>query len=365
MRFRDKRFEAALAAGLLAAAMSLGSLTAYGQQAETQPAAAEIQPAAAETQPAAPAAAEEATAEAPTAEPADIDELIRQLDANRFSQRQTATHELARLGVKAIAALEKAAVGESREVTTRSIDILKRHFKDGTADAKAAAKESLERIKKGEHPVASRLADQALNPEPEAAPPMAVPRIGVVPGQIQIRMQAIGGANGQRIQMKNVNGIKEVEVQEQDRKVKIVDDPQNGIKMEITEKKDGKETTKKYAAKNADDLKKQDPEAHKIYEKYSRQQGGIQIQGIQIGGVPLRVAPRAIPVAPQRRILPNQDQIADQLDKVQKQLEAATERIKAISDKADSADGESLRKGLEELQEAGKQLQETRQKLRP
>src|SRR2546426_468022 len=83
-------------------------------------------------------------------------------------------------------------------------------------------------------------------------------------GQIQIQVQAggVAGPGGfKRMHMKNVNGVKEIEVDDNGKKVKIVDDPNNGIKVEVTEKnKEGKEETKKYEAKNADELKKNHPE---------------------------------------------------------------------------------------------------------
>ncbi|MCO6456302.1 MAG: hypothetical protein J5I93_13470 [Pirellulaceae bacterium] len=311
-----------------------------------------------------PAQTGEPAAEEATQPAADVDQLIRQLDANRFAERQTASNQLSRLGAAAIPALEAAAQGASREVTTRAIDILKRHFEGGAADAKDAARQALERIQKGDNAVASRLAEQALNPEPEQPPPMPVPGIGgIAPAQIQIRMQAIGGANGQRIQVQNVNGVKTIEVQENGRKIKIEEDPNKGIQVEVTEKKDGKETTQKYAAKSAEELKKQHPEAHKIYDKYSQQQGGIQIQAIQLGAVPIQLAPRALRGLP--RAGQDMKDVAERLEKVQKQLQEAAERIKAISDKTDSADSDALRKSLEQLQDAAKQLEETRQKIQP
>ena len=63
-------------------------------------------------------------------------------DANKFADRQRATEELSRLGTKAIPALKRAAMGDSREAITRSIDILKRHFREGAPQAKEAAKKA-------------------------------------------------------------------------------------------------------------------------------------------------------------------------------------------------------------------------------
>jgi exonuclease VII small subunit len=77
------------------------------------------------------------------------------------------------------------------------------------------------------------------------------------------------GVQVRRVTMTNNNGVKQIEAEEGNRKVKIKDDPNNGIEMEVTETKDGKEATQKYQAKNAEELKKNHPEAHKIYEQYN------------------------------------------------------------------------------------------------
>ncbi len=291
---------------------------------------------------------------------ADLDGLIRQLDSNRFAERQAASNELARLGAQAIPALEKAALGDSREATTRSIEILKRHFTEGTAKAKAAAKRALEKIAASEHAIAARAAQQALNPPPEEAPPAALPG---VPAQIQIRVQAIQNAGAQRIQIQNNNGTKKIEVQEGERKIKIEIAPNNGIQMEVTEKKDGKQVTEKYAAKDEAELKKKHPEAHKLFEKYNNNPQGIRIQAIQgIGNVPIRInRARALPVRPGQ---PRND-LPGQLEKVRKQLEEARERIKKAAENVDSADAEALRKGLEQLEEAARGLKEVHEKLQP
>ena len=108
--------------------------------------------------------------------------------------------------------------------------------------------------------------------------------------------------------MRNVNGAKEVDVDETDRKIKIHEEPQKVIRIEVTTKKNGKDVTEKYEAKDAEELKKRHPEGHKIYELYGKTQGGlggIQIQ-IQGGAVPLfrmPVLPGNVPV-PQMQLLP-------------------------------------------------------------
>ena len=77
--------------------------------------------------------------------------------------------------------------------------------------------------------------------------------------------------------------------------VKITEDAAGGVQMEVTRKKDGKETTEKYSAKSRDELKKAQPEACRLYDKYAQQQNvRIQIQALP----GLQPAARAIPARP-------------------------------------------------------------------
>ena len=84
-----------------------------------------------------------------------------------------------------------------------------------------------------------------------------------VPGATQERR------NTHEIKIHNVNGVKNIYVTENQRKITIIDDPNRGIKIEITDTQDGKPVTRTYSAKNIDELQKKNPEAHKLYKKYS------------------------------------------------------------------------------------------------
>jgi hypothetical protein len=227
-----------------------------------------------------------------------IDELAQQLDHTSFAQRQAATKELEKGGKQAIPALETAAMGTSREKTTRSIDLLKKFFETGDETTKAAAKEALTRLSSCNRPSAASRAQAALHPKPPVEQiPWQLPGGGVA--QIQVQVQMIGGKGFKRMSMKNVNGVKDIEVEERDRKLKIHEEPTGKIEVEVTEKKDGKQTTSKYQADSADELKKKHPEAHKIYEQYGKGNGGagIQIHGIQIQGggqLPMRIEPKPV-----------------------------------------------------------------------
>jgi len=297
-----------------------------------------------------------------------IDALIKQLDDANFNKRQAASVQLARGGRQVAEALEKAAQGDSREVTTRSIDVLKKLMESDDGETKAAAKAAMENLAKCDKPAAAKRAQEILNPKPEPAPEQPFPgggiRIGGGQIQLQMNVQAIGGKGVKRVTIKQVNGVKDIDVAEGDRKIKIHDDPNQGIKVQITEKKDGKEETSKYEAKDADELKKKHPEAHKIYEEYTKKNAGgaIQIQGIQIGpGGGIQIKPGkvpAIPLPPQIQAVPKQPvekpKAAAKIEKATKELQEITELLKKRAD-----GGEELQKAVERLEELTRQLKET------
>lgn len=305
----------------------------------------------------------------------DFGELVNQLDADKFADRQAASHKLAEGGKAAIGALAEAAQGPSREASTRAVEILKNHFQKGDEATKAVAKEALEKISKGTNSAAARRAEVALNPKPEN--PQVLPGlpagIRLVPGRVQIQVQGnAGGGIVRRVSIRVTNGVKEIDVDDNGKKVKILDDPNNGIKIEVTEKnKEGKEETKKYEAKNADELKKNQPDAHKIYEEYSKQPGGIQIQGIQIQGNALPFG--AVPAVGRNRVQPlpqrvppvrpaaEEKQQNERIDAAQKRLDEAMQQIKKLAQGNVQAD--ELRKLSELIEGAKKQLEEAKAKI--
>lgn len=281
----------------------------------------------------------------------DIETLIRELDANRFSRRQAASEKLKKLGVAATEGLTKAALGDGREAATRALEILIDQYSHSDEQVKKAAEAALKKIETSEKPAVARRASEALHPKPPPPAPRAMPAF---PGQIQIQVQGI--AIGQGIQVRNVNGVKTIEAKEKDRTVKIVDDPNNGISVTITETKNNKKTTRQFKAKDAAELKKKHPEAFKAYEKY-KGQGGI-IQGFMIR--PGAALP-AIRLQPARVAQPREQKITGQLRDVARQLDQTRDLLKKASGKP----GEAARiaEALEQLEKARKTLQEALEKM--
>ena len=308
-----------------------------------------------------------------------IAELIKQLDAEDFKARQAASTKLEERGKEAIESLEKAATSDSAEASTRALEILSKHHAGTNAELKAAALAALQKIAATDKGTAARRAAEILNPKPTA--PQTDPNVplgggrgiriapgGIAPGGIRFRVEALGGVGGlKRMSVKNVDGVKEIEAQEGDRTVKINDDPAKGIKVSVTQKKDGKEETKEYEAKNAEELKTKHPEAHEFYKQYAQKEADIRVDvfpavpgapGIVPGiAPPLPIAGRARPVM----ILRDPEAMAEQLDKVQKQLEAASDRLKKIVESADNQ--AEIKKAIEALDETRKELDGVKAKI--
>jgi hypothetical protein len=177
-----------------------------------------------------------------------IDRLVAGLDAPRFSERQAASEKLAALDVAALPALEKAAKGESLEATTRAIELLKRLLDSPQESARADARQALQRLVKGDRPKASRLAQDVLKAKEQE--------------------DAVSAAmNGRRVCVQNINGGRQVDIEEGNRKIRINDGNGQPIKIEVTTKANGKDSTEKFEAKDVEELKKKHPGAYQIYSE--------------------------------------------------------------------------------------------------
>lgn len=302
-----------------------------------------------------------------------VAELIKKLEAENFAERQAASDELVKRGKAALPALAEAARSESAETVTRSLDILRQQLEDKDTELQAAAKDALEKLAKGEGAAARRAAEM-LKPKATAAPQQAVPMaIPLAPG---IRVFGGGGAiriaaaaadgGGRKVSMKEVDGVKEIDVVEGDRTIKINDDPAKGIKVQVTEKKDGKEETKQYEAKSAAELKEKHPAAHKLYEEYKSGGIAIRFEALPVlPALPGGFAPAPVPaIAPPVRAVPpalilNAKEFNDRLSKVQQQLDEATAKLKKLAGN-DAAEIKSI---LESLEQSKKDLDEARTRV--
>ncbi|MCU0877419.1 MAG: hypothetical protein MUF06_06495 [Pirellulaceae bacterium] len=233
----------------------------------------------------------ESAADAVRVDPA---QWIKQLESAEFSERQEASRKLAEAGREAFEALESAAKDGSREVISRAIEILRRHHEGGEDATREAATAALNRLAGSSHSSAAKQAREALDPpkEPEGIPlnaalPAVRPAIRLQIGAIQ--RAGLPAGNIRRTHVRSINGKREIEVQDGDKITKVKELEGDALEAEITEKVNGKETTRKIAAKNLDDLKKQDEAAAKIYEQHAGRGAAAPRGGFAPGAIPAQL----------------------------------------------------------------------------
>ena len=199
----------------------------------------------------------------------DIAQWIAKLNAKTFGDRQEATAKLFRSGIDAFPQLVEAAkTSQIRETVTRCVEIIKRHWKEGTPDAKSKAETALQELEKSSNLLAANRAKSILRPPRVAAPRrfggnrvlgggLARPRIRVM--RVQRLQIPVAQGNFNR-SVKIIAGKKKISINEKPGEIKI----------EVSDvDKDGKPVIKKWKAKSAADLKQNDPEGYKIYQQYA------------------------------------------------------------------------------------------------
>ncbi|PQO39122.1 hypothetical protein C5Y96_04470 [Blastopirellula marina] len=103
-----------------------------------------------------------------SAEPVDGDQQqtirrwIRQLDADRYAERQQAADELAKLGKDAIPEIEKAALTGTGEVASRSVDLLKGYAGSPDDEISSMAYSALKRLAASGNQTAGYIAEEAI-----------------------------------------------------------------------------------------------------------------------------------------------------------------------------------------------------------
>ena len=313
--------------------------------------------------------------ETPVAEEeGDIAQWVKELDADDYGTRQAAQQKLEKAGESAIDSVREAALGESQEAASRAIDILRKHVQGTDSAVKNAATAALKKLAEGENAIVADRAENALRPAPDKpeqpqenvrpAGPRVIPFGGRGGIRIEARAIQIGGKGARKVSIKNVDGNKEIDVEEGERKIKIVESADGHIKLKVEGKKDDMDGSMEVEADNEEDLKKKDPEAHKIYKKYAN--GGVGGAKIEFGAFPagprgIRIAPalpRAVPDLPDEK----RKEVEERLKEALKRLEAAQEGFGIEAIPAEGADAriealEKIRAQLEkQVEEVQKQI---------
>ena len=210
-----------------------------------------------------------------------------------------------------------AANSKSGEVALRAMQILETLYRTAPCATHEKVQVALEKLAQGSPGLAADRASELIKPSP--APLIGRQGVVVQGAQIQIggnvqlggnlQVIALGGGNANlKVRIQNINGRRIVDADEGARVIHIEDDPQS-IEVKVTQTVQGNQQTTVYTVKTLDTLKKNHPEAAKIYDRYLGNGAlGLNNVGAQLRlQVQAQVAPGQaipVPVVPQPNIAP-------------------------------------------------------------
>jgi hypothetical protein len=271
------------------------------------------------------------------ADEAQIDQWIVLLRGENFQGRREAIAKLAQADVDAVQPVADLAAEGEAELVRSCVSILKQIQDRGSDKGKEAAKTALEELAKSDLPQVANAAATALKGGADELP--------VLPG--------IRGGRNVRIGIRQINGRRSITIKDPNREVTIEDENGKNIKMTVEEQVNGAPQKKEYQADDLDDLKKKDPGAAELYEKYTKQ-NPIQVQFRAFGGPipPGFPIPAGLPGAPRGAAAPAAN---EKIETALKKLSAAQEKLEKLKsqDKVEPAQIDEL---LDELKAAEKEL---------
>jgi hypothetical protein len=301
---------------------------------------------------------------------AQADEIggwIKDLSSDDFDVRKSATRKLVEAGKPTIEPLAKAVDGNDLETTVRGMSVLTELARSADEEIRKSARAALEELAKSKNRAVAQRAEAVI--KPLNAEPVPQPGIG---GGININVQGniiVGNGGARRLNVRTHQGPngRQTEVEEDDRKIQI-DEPNDGsITIKVTEPPDakGERKAKSYEAKNLDDLKKNHPDAHALYEKYRANNGRMVIGGpgrIMFG--PPRMQLPVAPVIPANAIPPRLigPKGIDDIAQTRKQLDKTLEQLEALAGK-DKATADEIKEAAQQLKQAIQRLAEVQQQL--
>ncbi|MBQ16506.1 MAG: hypothetical protein CMJ65_05225 [Planctomycetaceae bacterium] len=280
-------------------------------------------------------------AAAESATPEKIREWIDALTSRDFEVRRDASRKLLTAGQLVVKAVATAADGKDLERTTRCIALLRKMLASMNKATKSAAESALKQLTKSRSRGVARRAAAAL-PKPDPSPGRgAVSR------------------NTTRMSVRVRNGRRTINVTSGGRNIIIEDVNGKEISVRVTDTVKGQAKTRETKAADAADLKKKDPEAHKLYEQYAVKNRVLIRQGGR-AGVQNRF-PRLIPrigrAGGRALSLPRGSPWHQQVERAYKQVEEAVTRLEQLA-KQPKASPAELRDVLKRLTTARKTLAE-------
>jgi hypothetical protein len=341
---------------VFAASLFISGL-AFAQAAAPAAGTATAPPAPAQTKPDAGAPKPEVTPQQQK-----IADLIKQLGSPDFPTRDAASNELLKLGPEALPALKEALKSEDPSIQSYAEFLVPKI--EGARDPRDGRRVRVI----GRNGAGQQFGIVGNRAGAAAGAAGAADVLIARPGRIAINVTA---NNNQRT----------TNITDGDRQVKI-EEGLDGIHMSVTDNDGGKLVTKDYEAKSIDEMRKEQPDAAQIYDKYM---GRVRGGALNRNGAVLRLAPPALDdnglnVNVRRQIedvqklqdmaiqqqLQQQDRIRDLVDKQNlnagdQQLEVMHRRLQAETEMLERrlAEVEAMRKQLlEQTQAAQKRLAE-------
>ncbi len=192
-----------------------------------------------------------------------IADLIKQLGSDDFATRDAASNELLKIGIEALPALKEALKSEDPSVQSYA-EYLVPKIEGGREGRRARGNGRGQMAAGGQFGIVANRTGAA---------DLLVARNG--------RMTMNMTAN---------NGVRTANITDGDRQVKIEEGP-DGVRMSVTDNDNGKAVQKDYEAKSIEEMRKEQPDAAQIYDKYMNRGRGMGING---NGRIMRLTPPAL-----------------------------------------------------------------------
>ena len=212
----------------------------------------------------------------------EVAQHIKTLSTGDVLQRRAATSKLLEIGKQALEPLAKEASEGHKETMYHCFDVLTRLLATSDAETSAATKATLTMLTQSQNKSVSLRAKSAIQiGEILGARAAARPAIPFGPGlapNAQLNM-ALNAANGEKLRITVTNNDRTIQVERADERIEIRDKAEKDIVVKRTRTVAGQPKTDEFKAADADELKKNHPDAFKLYEQYAQRNGNV----LQIG----------------------------------------------------------------------------------
>jgi len=292
--------------------------------------------------------------EAPSA--ADIKTLVLKLSDPDAAVRDATEKQLIAVGLPVIEDVSSTADSPNLEVVARCVGVLAALRNSTDKPTREAAEAALKKLSESKNRSLARRANAVINPN--VAQNNLLP--GVAGGAVQMNVVV----NNARISVTNRNGDRTLSADDESGKTEISRKASGEVAVKLTKTDDkGKPQTTTADAKNVEELKKQHPEAFKVYQKYETMLNGnrlnLQVRG---GAMAVGLAGQPIPVRVQVMTEADKDLLKKDLETSLESLRQAAGKLKDLAAKG-PVKPEDLQQVIAEIETVNQRLLESRKKL--